>query len=92
MAFLNERARERLERLEPLASWMRFLLRRKRPSERRERPNEWIDRAFFRVDRAAPTRAAVVVAVVVVVRECGESSLVSFRFVSPGVPMTFLES
>jgi len=90
MAFLNERARERLERLE-LASWMLFPLRRKRPNDRRERPSEGIDRAFFRVDRAASTRAAVVV-VVVVVRECGESSLVSFRFVSPGVPMTFLES
>jgi len=91
MAFLNERARERLERLE-LASWMLFPLRRKRPNDRRERPSEGIDRAFFRVDRAASTRAAVVVVVVVVVRECGESSLVSFRFVSPGVPMTFLES
>jgi len=79
MAFLNERARERLERLE-LASWMFFPLRRKRPNDRRERPSEGIDRAFFRVDRAASTRAAVVV--VVVVRECGESSLVSFRFVS----------
>jgi len=89
MAFLNERARERLERLE-LASWMFFPLRRKRPNDRRERPSEGIDRAFFRVDRAASTRAAVVV--VVVVRECGESSLVSFRFVSPGVPMAFLES
>jgi len=92
MAFLNERARERLERLE-LASWMLFPLRRKRPNDRRERPSEGIDRAFFRVDRAASTRAAVVVVVVVVVvRECGESSLVSFRFVSPGVPMAFLES
>ena len=73
---------------------MLFPLRRKRPNDRRERPSEGIDRAFFRVDRAASTRAAVVV-VVVVVRECGESSLVSFRFVSfprEGVPMTFLES